>query len=105
MIQYGYKLQKERRDDGTDSKSNKPVGDVLADAMKNQIAEKYVIVGGAGHTTETLRQCVREEHPELDVDGKPEAEVFQKYLNAVYNCHADYLEIKSTNCGNTFRMR
>ncbi len=75
-------------------------GDVLADAMKNQIAEKYVIVGGAGHTTETLRQCVREEHPELDVDGKPEAEVFQKYLNAVYNCHADYLEIKSTNCGN-----
>lgn len=68
--------------------------------MKNQIAEKYVIVGGAGHTTETLRQYVREEHPELDVDGKPEAEVFQKYLNAVYNCHADYLEIKSTNCGN-----
>ena len=117
MIQYGYKLQKERRDDGTDSKSNKPVGDVLfggsilaggdvlAEAMKNRIAEKYVIVGGAGHTTETLRQCAREEHPELDVDGKPEAEVFQKYLNAVHHCHADYLEIKSTNCGNTFRMR
>lgn len=26
-------------------------GDVLAAAMKNGIAEKYVIVGGAGHTT------------------------------------------------------
>lgn len=75
-------------------------GDVLAEAMKNRIAEKYVIVGGAGHTTETLRQCAREEHPELDVDGKPEAEVFQKYLNAVHHCHADYLETKSTNCGN-----
>lgn len=31
-------------------------GDVLADAMKNGIAEKYVIVGGAGHTTDALRQ-------------------------------------------------
>lgn len=30
-------------------------GDVLAEAMKNEIAKKYIIVGGAGHTTETLR--------------------------------------------------
>ena len=26
-------------------------GNVLAEAMKNQAAKKYVIVGGAGHTT------------------------------------------------------
>lgn len=31
-------------------------GDVLAQAMKNKIAKKYMIVGGEGHTTETLRQ-------------------------------------------------
>lgn len=27
-------------------------GDVLVQAMKNKVAKKYVIVGGAGHTTE-----------------------------------------------------
>ena len=31
-------------------------GDILAQAMRNQIAKKYIIVGGVGHTTETLRQ-------------------------------------------------
>ncbi len=30
-------------------------GDILAQAIKNGIAKKYVIVGGFGHTTETLR--------------------------------------------------
>ena len=33
-------------------------GDVLAQAMQNNIAKKYMIVGGEGHTTETLRQIV-----------------------------------------------
>ena len=36
-------------------------GDVLAQAMKDHIAKKYVIVGGAGHTTETLRLKMHEE--------------------------------------------
>ncbi len=31
-------------------------GDVLAAAMHNDIAKKYIIVGGAGHTTDTLRR-------------------------------------------------
>lgn len=30
-------------------------GDVLAEAIRNRIAKVYVIVGGAGHTTKTLR--------------------------------------------------
>ena len=29
-----------------------------------------------------------------------EAEIFQKYIKHVYGCKADYLETKSTNCGN-----
>ena len=41
-------------------------GDVLAQAMKDHIAKKYVIVGGAGHTTETLRLKMHEEFPEHD---------------------------------------
>lgn len=75
-------------------------GDVLARAMKDKIAKKYIIVGGAGHTTETLRQKVHQEYPQIETAGLPEAEVFQKYIQSVYDCEADYLEKESTNCGN-----
>ena len=75
-------------------------GDVLACGMKERIAERYVIVGGAGHTTETLRQRVRQEYPSLRTEGRSEAEIFQGYLSAVYGLQADYLETESTNCGN-----
>ena len=35
-------------------------GNVLAQAMKNRVAKTYVIVGGAGHTTETLqKRCTK----------------------------------------------
>ena len=33
-------------------------GDVLAQAIHDQVAKAYVIVGGAGHTTDSLRQTV-----------------------------------------------
>lgn len=75
-------------------------GDVLANAMKNGIAEKYIIVGGAGHTTDTLRQKVQEECPSIMTGGLPEAEVFNRYLDVRYGLKADYLETRSTNCGN-----
>ena len=75
-------------------------GDVLAEAMKNEIAKKYIIVGGAGHTTEALRRKMHQEFPEIKTNGLPEAEVFEQYLEKRYNLHADYLERKSTNCGN-----
>ena len=52
-------------------------GDVLAKAMQEKIAKKYIIVGGAGHTTETLRQRVHSEYPDIETVGLPEAEVFQ----------------------------
>ena len=44
-------------------------GDVLAEAMKNGIASKYVIVGGAGHTTESLRVKMYNEFPEIETNG------------------------------------
>ena len=53
-------------------------GDVLADAIHNDIAGTYIIVGGAGHTTDTLRQAVHTEYPEIDTEGLTEAEIFQK---------------------------
>ena len=75
-------------------------GDVLAQAIKERIAKVYVIVGGVGHTSETLRQTVQDEYPQIETAGLPEAEVFQRYLKEVYSCEADYIESKSTNCGN-----
>lgn len=44
-------------------------GDVLATAMKNNVAKKYVIVGGTGHTTEALRIKVHEKFPNIITDG------------------------------------
>lgn len=75
-------------------------GDVLAQAMQRGVAKKYVIVGGAGHTTQTLRVKMRGEFAELETEGLPEAQVFAKYLKHRYGLEADYLECNSTNCGN-----
>ena len=75
-------------------------GDVLAQAIKDRIAATYIIVGGAGHTTETLRLTVQSEYPSIRTAGLTEAEIFQKYLQEIYGYEADFLETKSTNCGN-----
>lgn len=75
-------------------------GDVLAQAMQNHIAKKYVIVGGAGHTTETLRVKMHEEFPAMETAGQSEAQVFAGYLKQQYGLEPDLLECKSTNCGN-----
>ncbi len=77
-----------------------PGGDVFAEAIRNQVAKRYVIVGGAGHTTESLRERVRETYPDCVSPNMPEAEIFQNYMRQVYGVWADYLETKSTNCGN-----
>lgn len=75
-------------------------GDILAQAMQDHIARNYIIVGGEGHTTETLRQTVQKEYPRIETAGLPEAQVFEAYLEYRYGLHTDYLECRSTNCGN-----
>lgn len=82
-------------------------GDVLAEAMRNKIAKKYVIVGGAGHTTQTLRLQMHDQFPQIDTDGLPEASIFAIYLKYKYNLEPDFLECDSTNCGNniTYLLR
>lgn len=75
-------------------------GDVLAKAINDGIAKTYVIVGGVGHTTESLRQIVHGEYPNIETRDLPEAKIFQSYIRNVYKCEADYLETQSTNCGN-----
>jgi uncharacterized SAM-binding protein YcdF (DUF218 family) len=76
-------------------------GDVLAEAMRAGVARAYVIVGGAGHTTETFRRRARELCPSLDfADDAPEAEVFAACLRQRHGLEVDLLETRSTNCGN-----
>ena len=75
-------------------------GDVLAQAIRNKVAKTYVIVGGVGHTTQALRDTVQTLYPEIKTQDKCEAEIFQAYLQYCYNLKADYLETKSTHCGN-----
>lgn len=74
--------------------------DVLARVIQNDAARKYIIVGGAGHTTETLRQVVHGNYPKIETAGQSEAQIFQAVLESVYHVKADYLECQSTNCGN-----
>ena len=75
-------------------------GDVLAKAMRNSVAKTYVIVGGVGHTTQALRDTVQKLYPDIKTQDKTEAEIFQAYLKNRYSLKADYLETKSTHCGN-----
>ena len=75
-------------------------GDLLAEGIKNNIAKKYVIVGGAGHTTEVLRKKMHSQLPNVNTSNLTEAEIFDEYLKYKYNLKADLLECNSTNCGN-----
>ncbi|MCQ2241690.1 ElyC/SanA/YdcF family protein [Treponema sp.] len=75
-------------------------GEVFAEAIRNGVAGTYIIVGGAGYTTQALRNAMHDQFPELETDGRTEAELFNDYLKMQYGISADYLEVKSTNCGN-----
>lgn len=75
-------------------------GDVLANAMQNGIAKKYIVVGGEGHTTQTLRNQMHACFPEVETENRTEAEIFSSYLSFRYGLTSDYLECASTNCGN-----
>lgn len=75
-------------------------GDVLARAIENKIAKCFIIVGGAGHTTPTLRAKMNEAYPKIKTENLSEAEIFNSYLKYRYSLQADYIETKSTNCGN-----
>lgn len=75
-------------------------GDVLASAMRENMAKTYIIAGGAGHTTPVLRDKMRILLPGTDTERMQEAELFQMYLQHVHQLQADHLETLSTNCGN-----
>lgn len=75
-------------------------GDQAAEAMKNKAADKLIIAGGKGHTTESLRKKAAAFVPGLMTDNLSEAEIFSEYIRYKYGILADALETMSTNCGN-----
>lgn len=75
-------------------------GDLLAKAISEKIADKYIIVGGAGHTTDNLRGQMARLFPTLITAEMTESELFRHYIKTLYNCDVDFIETKSTNCGN-----
>lgn len=74
--------------------------DILAQALQSQIAKKYIIVGGYGHTTATLQRTVMKQYPDILATEMQEAEIFAALLKKRFGLTVDYLETKSTNCGN-----
>ena len=67
--------------------------DVFAGGMRAGVAERYLIVGGQGHTTDALRA-------QLGGGSMSEAALFDRYLRERYGLAVDLLERESTNCGN-----
>ena len=84
--------------------------DVLADAMRQDVAKEYAIVGGRGHATYWLDQSMQGElarwgasatSAEVSLPGiASEAEMMQAVLWHRHGLRVDLLETKSTNCGN-----
>lgn len=70
---------------------------LFAKAIKEHPDAASVIVGGYGHTSATLISKIEKE---LNHSFATEAEALQALLMKRYNLQADYLETKSTNCGN-----
>lgn len=73
--------------------------EVLARAMQEEAAKRFLIVGGEGHTTESLRQKIHAEFPHIETAGRSEAECFAAYLWEKWGLRPDALETQSTNCG------
>lgn len=75
-------------------------GDVAAAGMREGVAKKLMLVGGAGHTTESFRQRVAKACPGIVTKNMTEADLFDAYIENRYGIVADLKENTSTNCGN-----
>lgn len=74
--------------------------DLTAKAMLANFAKNFMIVGGQGHTTESLRQAVHNAYPQIATEGKMEADIMSEYIRLKYGIDKILTERNSTNCGN-----
>jgi uncharacterized SAM-binding protein YcdF (DUF218 family) len=77
--------------------------DVFADAMREQVASHYMIVGGQGHTTGALRRTLRDRMGWDDAESGTEAALLDRYLRERHGLAAGLLEHDSANCGSNAR--
>ncbi|NLL78215.1 MAG: YdcF family protein [Clostridiales bacterium] len=78
-----------------------PAGcDTAALGILSGVADKLMIVGGEGHTTDSLRQKIHEKHPGIAVQNRSEADIMRDYITLQYGMQDIILERHSTNCGN-----
>lgn len=79
------------------------VAERAAEAMKSGVAAELLIAGGVGHSTEPLREAVRN-HPalsDLETAGRPEAHIFRDIVarTAGIDAASIGIEDRSANCG------
>ncbi|TVY07889.1 YdcF family protein [Paenibacillus cremeus] len=74
--------------------------DVVGQAVSNHIVKNFMIVGGEGHTTESLRRTIHNAVPEIETTGKMEADLMSEYIKWKYDIDNILIERNSTNCGN-----
>ena len=76
---------------------------VAADVYKQGLCRKLMLTGGIGHSTDILRNNVRQDarFRNIEVEGKPEAEIFLSILADYYKIPEEdiIIENKSTTCG------
>ena len=78
-----------------------PAGcDTAAAGYLNGAARRLMIVGGEGHTTEFLRQNIHDQCPEIETNGRMEADIMEEYISQKYGIQNILIERTSTNCGN-----
>jgi uncharacterized SAM-binding protein YcdF (DUF218 family) len=74
--------------------------DVVGKAMTNHIAKNFMVVGGEGHTTDSLRRAINDACPQIVTTGKMEADIMSEYIQWKYDLDHIWIERHSTNCGN-----
>lgn len=77
--------------------------DVVAGALKEELVDRLLVVGGEGHSTSYLRRSVQRDsrYQDIDVNGKAEAEIFRDVLveGHGFGTGSIRLESESKNCG------
>lgn len=75
--------------------------DAAARAWKAGAAERLMIVGGVGHTTQALREAIAERAPSVPTAERPEADIIADYLAERHGIPRGtaLVENRSANCG------
>lgn len=71
------------------------------EAWRAGLADRFMIVGGIGHTTPCLQRLLHERIPEMQTKGRAEADILAEYFQRAHGADPSewILETQSFNCG------